>query len=38
MDLSSKAREINPSITLEITAKAKALREKGVNVVSFSAG
>ena len=38
MDLSSKAREINPSITLEITAKAKALREEGVNVVSFSAG
>ena len=38
MDLSNKAMEINPSITLEITAKAKALKESGVNVVSFSAG
>lgn len=38
MDLSNKAMEINPSITLEITAKAKALRESGENVISFSAG
>ncbi len=38
MDLSNKAMEINPSITLEITAKAKALKESGVNVISFSAG
>ena len=38
MDLSNKAKEINPSITLEITAKAKALKESGINVVSFSAG
>lgn len=38
MDLSSKAKEINPSITLEITAKAKALKEDGINVVSFGAG
>ena len=38
MDLSSKAKEINPSITVEITAKAKALKEDGINVVSFGAG
>ncbi|MDV4149742.1 pyridoxal phosphate-dependent aminotransferase [Clostridium sp. AL.422] len=38
MDLSNKAKQINPSITLEITAKAKALKESGINVVSFSAG
>lgn len=38
MDLSSKAKQINPSITLEITAKAKALKEDGINVVSFGAG
>ncbi len=38
MDLSNKAKEISPSITLEITAKAKDLKESGVNVISFSAG
>lgn len=38
MDLSNKAMEINPSITLEITAKAKELKESGVDVVSFGAG
>lgn len=38
MDLSNKAIKINPSITLEITAKAKELKESGVDVVSFGAG
>lgn len=38
MDLSNKAKGINPSITLEIAAKAKALKDSGVNVISFSAG
>ncbi|GAB6167735.1 pyridoxal phosphate-dependent aminotransferase [Clostridium carnis] len=38
MDLSKKAKNINPSITLSITAKAKALKEEGVDVVSFGAG
>jgi len=38
MDLSNKAKEISPSITLEITAAAKALKESGINVISFSAG
>lgn len=38
MKLSKKAKNINPSITLEITAKAKELKDSGVDVVSFSAG
>jgi len=38
MNLSNKAKEIKPSITLEITAKAKELKELGVDVVSFGAG
>lgn len=38
MDLSNKAKQINPSITLEITAKAKELKEAGINIVSFGAG
>lgn len=38
MNLSSKAKNINPSITLEITAKAKEMKSKGIDVVSFSAG
>ena len=38
MDLSKKAKEINPSITLEITAKSKELKESGIDVVSFGVG
>ena len=38
MELSNKAKQINPSITLEITAKAKELKESGVDIVSFGAG
>ncbi|GAA0077544.1 pyridoxal phosphate-dependent aminotransferase [Clostridium sp. CTA-5] len=38
MELSRKAENINPSITLEITAKAKELKKSGVDVVSFGAG
>lgn len=38
MNLSKKAMEINPSITLEITAKAKELKESGVDIASFGAG
>ena len=38
MDLSIKARRIEQSVTLEITAKAKELRESGVDVISFAAG
>lgn len=38
MNLSNKAINITPSITLAITAKAKELKESGVDVVSFGAG
>lgn len=38
MELSKKINRINPSTTLSITAKAKALKESGVDVVSFGAG
>lgn len=36
--LSKKALQISPSVTLEITAKAKAMKAKGIDVVSFGAG
>ena len=36
--LSKKAKAVKPSSTLAITAKAKQLREDGVDVVSFGAG
>lgn len=38
MQLSKKAGNISPSITLEITAKANELKSQGVDVVSFGAG
>ena len=38
MKLSRKAEAISPSITLAITAKAKELKESGVDVISFGAG
>lgn len=38
MNLSKKAIDINPSITLAITAKAKELKDSGIDVVSFGAG
>ena len=38
MDYSRKASNINPSITLAITAKAKELRDSGVDVISFGVG
>ncbi|WP_312906928.1 pyridoxal phosphate-dependent aminotransferase [Tissierella praeacuta] len=37
-NLSEKGLRIAPSITLEITAKAKAMKESGIDVVSFGAG
>ncbi|WP_313756503.1 pyridoxal phosphate-dependent aminotransferase [Tissierella sp.] len=37
-NLSEKGLRITPSITLEITAKAKAMKESGIDVVSFGAG
>jgi len=36
--LSERVEKIKPSLTLAITARAKALKEQGVPVLSFSAG
>jgi aspartate aminotransferase len=38
MELSRKGKGISSSVTLAITAKAKMLKEQGVDVVSFGAG
>lgn len=38
MNLSKKALSMTASVTLAITAKAKKLKEEGVDVVSFGAG
>ena len=36
--ISEKIECISPSVTLEITAKVKALRKKGIDIVNFAAG
>ncbi len=38
LTFSKKATEVKPSSTLAITAKAKALKAKGVDIVGFGAG
>lgn len=38
MDLSARVRALKPSSTLAVTAKAKALKAAGVDVISFGAG
>ena len=38
MKFSNLSLQLEPSLTLEITAKAKAAKEMGKDVVSFSAG
>lgn len=38
MTISSRAKKINPSPTLSITAKAKKMQSEGINVISFGAG
>ncbi|HSH34734.1 pyridoxal phosphate-dependent aminotransferase [Schnuerera sp.] len=38
LNLSEKGLKISPSVTLEITAKAKAMKADGVDVISFGAG
>ncbi len=38
MKISHRALQISPSLTLALTAKAKKLKEEGVDVVSFGAG
>ena len=36
--ISKKIEHISPSVTLEITAEAKALKKKGIDVINFAAG
>ena len=38
MKLADRVAQITPSLTLEIAAKAKALKAEGIDVCSFSAG
>ena len=38
MELSRKAQSIEASVTLAITAKAKEMKESGIDVISFGAG
>lgn len=38
MDLSARVRALKPSSTLAVTARAKALKAAGVDVISFGAG
>jgi aspartate aminotransferase len=38
MKLSKRAQNINPSLILSITAKAKEMKKQGLDVVSFAAG
>lgn len=38
LKLSEKGLKISPSLTLDITAKAKSMKAKGIDVVSFGAG
>ena len=38
MSVSRKVKEIAPSLTLEITAKAKKMKAEGISVIGFGAG
>lgn len=38
MQLTQRVSQVVPSITLEITAKAKAMKAEGIDVLSFTAG
>jgi len=38
MDIAQRAKMISPSLTLEITARAKKMKADGIPVVSFAAG
>ncbi len=38
MGLAGRLSQVNPSLTLAITAKAKAMKAEGIDVCSFSAG
>ena len=38
MEISNRAKNISPSLTHAITAKSKAMKSQGMDVVSFGAG
>ncbi len=38
MNLSKKLAEISPSLTLGLSAKAKALQQQGIDIINFGAG
>ena len=38
MEIAERVKKISPSLTLAITAKAKAMKASGIDVVSFGAG
>jgi aspartate aminotransferase len=38
MKLSSRAKSVSPSLTLAITAKAKKMKQEGIDIVSFGSG
>ncbi|MDP8214537.1 MAG: pyridoxal phosphate-dependent aminotransferase [Candidatus Euphemobacter frigidus] len=38
MNVSPRLRRISPSLTLEITSRAKALQKAGVDIINFAAG
>jgi aspartate aminotransferase len=38
MELAARVRQVSPSLTLAIAAKAKAMKADGIDVCSFSAG
>ena len=38
MEITQRAAKITPSLTLEITAKAKKMKEDGISVIGFGAG
>lgn len=38
MEIAKRAKQIAPSLTLEITARAKKMKADGISVVSFAAG
>ncbi|MFH0732057.1 MAG: pyridoxal phosphate-dependent aminotransferase [Candidatus Omnitrophota bacterium] len=38
MEISKRVKSVKPSVTLAVTAKAKAMKAKGISVINFGAG
>ena len=38
MEISERAKSISPSVTLEVSAKANALKAEGASIIAFTAG